>query len=60
MFNGVVRLLTSDIRLPRLRRIFIFLGALDTFSYEYIVRAGMMNVKKKIVEIMRGKRLAIV
>lgn len=46
MFDGVVRWLTSVMCISKLRRVLILLCVLDTLSYEYVGRVGIISVKK--------------
>ena len=58
MFDGVIRTLCDVRHVPDLRKNLISLGTLDSNGFNYKSTNGVMKVRKGVLIVMKGQKLA--
>ena len=56
MFDGVVRTLKKVKYIPNIRKNFISLGVLETNGHQWMVASGILQVKAKDKDILKGTK----
>lgn len=58
MFDGVIRMLCDVRYAPDLRNKLISLSTLDGIGYDYRSKSGIMKVRKSMMTVTKGQKLA--
>ena len=57
MHDGIIRTLTDVKHVPKLKKILISLGTLDSNRWTYKVRGKVLRISKDALVVMKGKKI---